>query len=103
MSNLVDDSPAIGRAAATSRCAECGGELSGSGVCEECMRAHRLRIGMMFFLVLPIVGGSLLFLIAPMGMPGSDAMGAIGGGLACLSPIIGLICIFAPPATRTSE
>jgi hypothetical protein len=44
-----------------------------------------------------------MFFVGPTGMPGADAVGAIGGGFACLSPIIGLICIFAPPATRSTD
>ena len=54
----------------------------------------------MLFLVMPIVGAGLLFFVAPMGMPGADLFGALGGGLLGLGPIIGLICIFAPQPTR---
>jgi hypothetical protein len=82
-------------------CSICGEALSETGGCDECQRAHRVRLGLMFFLVLPFVGAGMLFFVAPMGMPGSDLVGALGGGLLCLGPIIGLICNFAPPPPRS--
>jgi|GEM_PF-5528790 len=81
-------------------CSICGEALSATGGCEDCRRAQQLRLGLLFFLVLPIIGAGMLFFVAPMGLPGSDLVGALGGGLLCLGPIIGLICIFAPPPTR---
>lgn len=97
---MIHDGQAPVPAAEDKSCPVCGEALTATDGCDECRRAQQLRLGLMLFLVMPIVGAGLLFFVAPMGMPGADLFGALGGGLLGLGPIIGLICIFAPQPTR---